>query len=52
MDDALALLGGRTKPVMAHLVESGKLTLEDLREAEETIRKLAQPKSSRKEGRG
>jgi BlaI family transcriptional regulator, penicillinase repressor len=52
MDDALALLGGRTKPVMAHLVESGKLTLEDLKEAEEAIRKLAQRKSSRKEGRG
>jgi BlaI family penicillinase repressor len=52
LDDALALLGGRTKPVMAHLVESGKLTLEDLREAEEAIRKLAQRKSSRKEGRG
>lgn len=51
IDDALALFGGRTKPVMAHLVESGKLTLEDLKEAEETIRKLAQPKSSRKEDR-
>jgi BlaI family transcriptional regulator, penicillinase repressor len=52
MDDALALFGGRTKPVMAHLVESGKLTLEDLADAEEAIRKLARPKSSRKEGRG
>ena len=52
MDDALALFDGRTKPVMAHLVESGKLTLEDLKEAEEAIRKLVQPKSSRREGRG
>jgi BlaI family penicillinase repressor len=52
MDDALALFGGRTKPVMAHLVQSGKLTLEDLKEAEEVIRKLAQPKSSRREARG
>jgi BlaI family penicillinase repressor len=51
MDDALALFGGRTKPVISHLVESGKLTLEDLKEAEEAIRKLAQPKSPRKEGR-
>lgn len=41
MDDALAFFGGRTKPVMAHLVESGKLTLEDLKEAEEAIRRLA-----------
>jgi BlaI family transcriptional regulator, penicillinase repressor len=52
MDDVLALFGGRTKPVMAHLVESGKLTLGDLKEAEEAIRRLAQPKSPRKEGRG
>jgi len=51
MDDALALFGGRTKPVMAHLVESGKLTLQDLKEAEEAIRLLAKPKSSRKEVR-
>ena len=51
MDDVLALFGGRTKPVMAHLVESGRLTLEDVKEAEEAIRKLAQPKSSEKEGR-
>lgn len=52
MDDVLALFGGRTKPVMAHLVESGRLTLEDLKEAEEAIRRLAKPKASRKEGRG
>jgi BlaI family transcriptional regulator, penicillinase repressor len=51
MDDVLALFGGRTKPVMAHLVESGKLTLEDVKEAEKAIRKLAKPKSSRKERR-
>ena len=51
MDDALALFGGRTKPVMAHLVESGRLTLEDLKEAEEAIRKLGKPKGSRNEGR-
>jgi predicted transcriptional regulator len=52
MDDALALFGGRTRPVMAHLVESGKLTLQDLKEAEEAIRQLSKPKSSRKEGSG
>lgn len=45
MDDALALFGGRTKPVMAHLVDSGKLTLEDLKEAEEAIRRLAKTNS-------
>jgi BlaI family transcriptional regulator, penicillinase repressor len=51
MDDVLALFGGRTKPVMAHLVESGKLTLEDVKEAEKAIRKLAKPRSSGKERR-
>lgn len=51
MDDVLALFGGRTKPVMAHLVESGKLTLEDVKEAEKAIRTLAKPKSSGKERR-
>jgi BlaI family penicillinase repressor len=51
IDDVLALFGGRTKPVMAHLVESGRLTLEDVKEAEQAIRKLAKPKASGKEGR-
>ncbi len=40
VDDLLALFGGRTQPVMAHLIESGKLTLEDIKEAEKTLRKL------------
>jgi BlaI family penicillinase repressor len=52
MDEALALFRGRTKPVMAHLVVSGGLTLQDLKEAEEAIRLLAKTKkSSRKEER-
>jgi predicted transcriptional regulator len=41
IDDLLALFGGRTQPVMAHLIESGKLTLGDVKEAEKTLRKLA-----------
>jgi BlaI family transcriptional regulator, penicillinase repressor len=40
IDDLLALFGGRTQPVMAHLVESGKLTLDDVKEAEKALRKL------------
>ena len=40
IDDLLALFGGRTQPVMAHLIESGKLTLEDVKDAEKTLRKL------------
>ena len=40
IDDLLVLFGGRTQPVMAHLIESGKLTLADVKEAEKTLRKL------------
>ena len=40
IDELLALFGGRTQPVMAHLIETGKLTLADVREAEKTLRKL------------
>ena len=41
IDDLLTLFGGRTQPVMAHLIESGKLTLADVKEAEKLLRKLA-----------
>jgi predicted transcriptional regulator len=40
IDEMFSLFGGRTKPVMAHLIESGKLTLEDVKEAEQALRKL------------
>ena len=40
IDDLLTLFGGRTQPVMAHLIESGKLTLADVKEAEKTLREL------------
>src|SRR5438128_8553265 len=47
IDDLLALFGGRTQPVMAHLIESGKLTLEDVKEAEKVIRKLERKDKSK-----
>ena len=40
LDDFLALFGGRTKLLMARLAESGKLTLEDVQEAEKHLRSL------------
>ncbi|MDR5728375.1 MAG: BlaI/MecI/CopY family transcriptional regulator [Terriglobia bacterium] len=40
VDDLMALFGGRTQPVIAHLIDSGNLTLEDVKEAEKTLRKL------------
>ena len=41
IDELLGLFGGRTQPVMAHLIESGKLTMDDVREAEKALRRLA-----------
>ena len=41
INDLLDLFGGRTQPVMAHLVESGKLTLEDVKEAEKALKKFS-----------
>jgi len=41
IDDLLNLFGGRALPVMTHLAESGKLTLDDIQETEELLRKLA-----------
>jgi len=41
LDDLLSYFGGETRPVMAHLIESGKLSLDDVREAERTLKKLA-----------
>jgi BlaI family transcriptional regulator, penicillinase repressor len=46
IDELLSLFGGRTQPVMAHLVETGKLTLDDVKAAE----KLLQDKANRKKG--
>jgi BlaI family transcriptional regulator, penicillinase repressor len=40
IDDLLALFGGHTQPVMARLIETGKLTLADIKEAEKTLRSL------------
>jgi predicted transcriptional regulator len=41
LDDLLRLFGGRGQPVVAHLIDAGKLTLDDVREAEKTLRRLA-----------
>ena len=41
IDDLLSFFGGRPQPVVAHLVETGKLTLDDVQEAEQLIRKLS-----------
>ena len=42
IDDFLGMFGGRAQPLMAHLIESGKLTLDDVREAEKRLQELAE----------
>ena len=46
VDDLLAMLGGHIQPVMARLIESGKLTLADVREAEKMLRRLERKEKS------
>ncbi len=46
IDELLGLFGGRTQPVMAHLIESGRLTLDDVREAEKALRRLAKKENA------
>ena len=41
VEELLNLFGGRTQPVMSHLIESGKLTLDDVREAEKILQQMA-----------
>ena len=40
IDDLLSFFGGRGQPVMAHLIESGNLTLDDVKEAELALKRL------------
>jgi BlaI family penicillinase repressor len=37
IDDLLALFGDRLQPVMAHLIESKRLTLDDIKDAEKAV---------------
>jgi BlaI family penicillinase repressor len=40
IDELLGLFGGRTQPVMSHLIESGKLTMDDVEEARKALQNL------------
>jgi BlaI family penicillinase repressor len=40
VDDLLAIFGGKSRPVVAHLIGAGKLTLEDVEYAEKTLKEL------------
>jgi predicted transcriptional regulator len=40
LDEILSLFGGRAQPMMAQLAEAGKLTRDDVRELEKTIKRI------------
>ena len=44
IDDLLEFFGGRSQPLMAHLIDSGKLSLEDVKEAEKVLQKSTKPR--------
>jgi predicted transcriptional regulator len=48
IDEVMKLFGGSTEELMAHLVDSGDVTLEDLRKAEE---RLTRSRSKKRSGR-
>jgi predicted transcriptional regulator len=45
VDELIRLFGGSSKPVMARLIETGDLTLDDIKEAEKHLRKLEKEKT-------
>jgi predicted transcriptional regulator len=47
VDELLGVFGGRAKLLMAHLVETGELTLEDIKDAEKTLRQAARKEKLR-----
>jgi BlaI family transcriptional regulator, penicillinase repressor len=50
IDDLLSLFGGSPRPVMAHLIETGKLTLADLRTLEKSFSE-SNPKANSRQPR-
>lgn len=49
LDEILSFFGGRAQPMMAQLAEAGKITLDDVRELEKTVKKLDAERKKRKE---
>ncbi len=52
LDEILSFFGGRAQPMMAQLAEAGKITMDDVRELEKTIKEIEIQKNSPKKGTG
>lgn len=50
IDELLSLLGSRLQPVMAHLIESRRLTLEDIKDAEKALLALQEKDEQERNG--
>src|ERR1700730_18340489 len=50
IDELLSVFGGSPRPLMAQLVETGRLTLEDVRDLEGTLASLEAKKTKTKDG--
>ena len=48
IEEVLSFFGGRAQPMMAQLAEAGKVTLDDVRELEKTVRRLQREKEESK----
>jgi BlaI family penicillinase repressor len=46
LDEILSFFGGRPQPMMAQLIESGKLTLDDIREMEKAAAEAARQREA------
>jgi BlaI family transcriptional regulator, penicillinase repressor len=47
VDELLTMFGGQSRPVVAHLIDAGKLTLEDVEFAEKTLKELKNERKPR-----
>lgn len=47
LDEVLSFFGGRAQPMMAQLAEAGKITLDDVRELERTIKEMERQKAGK-----
>ena len=41
VDELLGMFGGRPQPLISHLIESGRLTMEDIEEARKALREMS-----------
>ncbi len=50
LDEILSFFGGRAQPMMAQLAEAGKLTLDDVRELENTLKRIEAEQKTEERG--